>query len=152
MNSKDFRIPTIATSAEIACADGRTFAGRVFIPAHATNHAGPMRPEEWINQPAAFFPFLPEDVGTPVLLAKRTVLVVTLGAGDASDRGVKRRVAVECGDRRLEGVLYIDMPEQSRRVQDYLNRPDPFLSLLEGNRRHLLQKDHITRVIEIGQQ
>lgn len=150
----NLRVPTIATPAEIACVGGRTFAGRIFIPAHASNHAGPMRPEEWINQPAAFFPFLPDDGSTPVMLAKHTILVITLGAGDASEspHAVQRRVAIECGDRQLEGVLYIDMPEQHRRVQDYLNRPELFLSLRERNRRHLVHKRHITRVIEIGEQ
>lgn len=152
MSVSKLRVPTIATAADIACVDGRTFGGRIFIPANASNHPGPMRPEEWINEPPAFFPFLPDDASTPFMLAKHTVLVVTLGAGDESPRGFPRRVVVECGEeRRLEGLLHIDMPEHYRRVQDYLNRPELFLSLLEGSRRHLVQKHHITRVIEIGE-
>jgi len=149
----ELRVPTLAVPAEVACADGRTFTGRIFIPAAASHHAGPMRPEEWINEPLAFFPFLPDDATAPVMLAKHTVLVITIGAGESTEPeeelGVEQRVVVECGDRRLEGVVHIDMPENHRRVQDYLNRPELFLTLLDGKRRHLVQKHHITRVIEI---
>jgi hypothetical protein len=149
----ELRVPTVAVPAEVACVDGRTFTGRIFIPAAASHHSGPMRPEEWINESLSFFPFLPDDASVPVMLDKHTVLVVTVGAGDSpetqEDLGFEQRVAVECGDRRLEGVLHIDMPEHHRRVQDYLNRPELFLTLWEGTRRHLVQKHHITRVIEI---
>lgn len=150
----ELRVPTLAVPAEVACVDGRTFTGRIFIPAAASHHAGPMRPEEWINEPLAFFPFLPDDGSAPVMLDKHTVLVVSLAAGESpeaqEDLGVEKRVAVECGDKRLEGVLHIDMPENHRRVQDYLNRPELFLPLLDGARCHLVQKHHITRVIELG--
>jgi hypothetical protein len=152
----ELRVPTVAVPAEVACVDGRTFTGRIFIPAAASHHAGPMRPEEWINEPLTFFPFLPDDGSAPFMLDKHTVLVVTLGDGETGhgeeDLGIEQRVAVECGDKRLEGVLHIDMPEHHRRVQDYLNRPELFMMLLDGTRRHLVQKRHITRVIEMREE
>jgi len=115
-----------------------------------------MRPEEWINAPLPYFPFLPDDAAVPVMLNKHTVLVVTLQGGDSSEAfepvGLERRVAIECGERRLEGMLHIDMPENHQRVQDYLNRFELFLTLTEGTRRHLVQKHHITRVIEVREE
>ena len=59
-------------------------------------------------------------------------------------------MAIECGQEvRLEGLVHIDMPEGQRRVLDILNRPEMFLTLSSGERRHLVQKRHITRVVEI---
>ena len=150
----ELRVPTVALAAEVACADGRTFAGRIFVPAAASLHSGPMRPEEWINEPLPFFPFLPDDAAVPLMLSKHTVVVVTLPGGEGSEGdvsagvGVERRVVIECGERRLEGTVHIDMPENHQRVQDYLNRVELFLTLTDGERRHLVQKQHITRVIE----
>ena len=58
-------------------------------------------------------------------------------------------MAVECETRRLEGVLVIDMPAHLSRVLDCLNRPQMFLTLQDESRNHLIQKERITRVIEI---
>ena len=150
----ELRVPTVAMEAEILCADGRSFRGRVFIPALASRHSGPMRLEEWLNDPPSFFPFLPDEADGPVLMNKREVLVMTFPSPPPVEEGGEpevphRRVAVECEARRLEGVLLIDMPSHLRRVLDFLNRPQTFLTLREGNRHHLVQKERITRVLEM---
>lgn len=150
----ELRVPTVATEAEILCADGRSFRGRVFIPGLALRHSGPMRLEEWLNDTPQFFPFLPDDAERPVLMNKREVLVMTFSAPppdeDAAEpEGPHRRVAIECEARRLEGVLVIDMPSHLSRVLDFLNRPELFLTLRDGNRHHLVQKERITRVLEV---
>ena len=151
----ELRVPTVAFPAEAVCADGRTFVGRIFVPAAASRHAGAMRAEEWMNDSTDFFPFLPDDSRSSVLLNKQELLVLSVAA--AADLGdiveevetPARRVAVECGQRRLEGSLIIEMPTNHSRVLDYLNRPEPFLTLREGDRHHLVRKSRITRVVEL---
>jgi hypothetical protein len=151
----ELRVPTVAFPAEAVCADGRTFVGRIFVPAAASRHAGAMRAEEWMNEGSSFFPLLPDDSATSVLLNKQELLVLSVSA--AADRSevmeeaeaLVRRVALECGGRRLEGALVIDMPSTQSRVLDYLNRPEPFLTLREGDRHHLVRKSRITRVVEL---
>jgi hypothetical protein len=150
----ELRVPTVAMEAEILCADGRSFRGRVFIPALASRHTGPMRLEEWLNDPPPFFPFLPDGAEVPVLMNKREVLVMTFPAPpvdeDAAEPEIPhRRVAIECEARRLEGVLVIDMPAHLSRVLDFLNRPQMFLTLRDDNRHHLVQRERITRVLEV---
>src|SRR5438093_12507852 len=97
----ELRVPTVALAAEVACADGRTFTGRIFVPAAASHHAGPMRPEEWINEPVPYFPFLPDDAAVPVMLNKHTLLLVTLPGGESSEgfepSDLERRVPPQCG-------------------------------------------------------
>ena len=39
---------------------GRLARGRIFLPAAASHHNGPMRADEWMNEPTPFFPFLPD--------------------------------------------------------------------------------------------
>jgi hypothetical protein len=153
----ELRVPTVAFPAEVVCADGRMFVGRIFVPAAASRHAGAMRAEEWMNEANAFFPFLPDDSRTSVLLNKQELLV--LSVSESADQGdleedvevLARRVAVECGDRRLEGTLMIEMPEAQSRVLDFLNRPETFLTLREGDRHHLVRKSRITRVVELSE-
>lgn len=151
----EYRIPTNALEVEILTADGRTFRGRVFLPDVAATHRGPMRAAEWMNEPTAFFPFLPDDGTGPFLLNRQEVLVFTVAAeadadlDDPEGAGSKRRkVIVECGERRFEGDIVIDMPPHLRRPSDFLNRPDPFLIVEEGDRHHLIRKARITRIIE----
>ena len=153
----ELRIPTVALAAEILYADGRSFVGRIFVPVAAALHGGPMRAEEWMNEPSQFFPFLPDQEETPVLLNKQEILIVSVlaEADAAGDRMVMeeqtphRRVIVECRDRRIEGDLLIDMPAHSSRVLDYLNRSHNFLTLREGDRHHLVRKARIARVVEV---
>jgi hypothetical protein len=151
----ELRVPTLEFPAEAACADGRTFVGRIFVPATASHHSGAMRAEEWINEDGRFFPFLPDDASGSVLLNKQDVVVLSVAASAdrdelAEDLGVPvRRVVVECGSRRLEGKLTIEMPLGQARVLDYLNRPEPFLILCDAERHHLVRKSSITRVVEL---
>jgi hypothetical protein len=149
----ELRVPTIALDAEIVCADGTWFVGRIFLPAASHTHSGPMRPHEWLNDShTTFFPFLPANASVPVILNKAEVVVLTvLAETEPDEEGVEnpeRRVQIECRERAVKGTVVIDMPEGHQRVLDYLNRPDPFLIVRDGDRHHLVRKARITRVIE----
>jgi hypothetical protein len=155
---QDFRIPTVSLAAEVVCDDGREFRGRIFIPASASAHTGVMRAEEWMNEPVRFFPLLPDGAGSPIILNKREVLVITVPASADRDLALEeadprqRRLAVECGGLRLEGSIVIDMPEGHQRVLDYLNGPASFLNLREDDRHHLISKARITRVLDLREE
>ena len=153
-SSAALRVPTVALDAEVLCADGRTFLGRIFVPPSASHHEGATRPEEWMNDGTAFFPFLPDKAVVPIILNKSEILILSVPAvADAGDvpEGVtlaERRVAVVVGGRRILGKIVLDMPENHCRVLDYLNRAERFLNLRDGDRHHLVQKARITRVEE----
>lgn len=149
----ELRIPTMALSAELVCADGRSFVGRIFVPVMASRHTGPMRAEEWINERAPFFPFLPDDATAPVILNKEEIVVLSVAA-DADPHlpddpaSPLRRVTIECGERRLEGIVALELPADHLRVLDILNGPESFVTLQEGGLHHFVQKKRITRVLE----
>ncbi|PYQ44946.1 MAG: hypothetical protein DMF77_05840 [Acidobacteria bacterium] len=148
----ELRVPTIAFDAEIVCGDGTWFVGRIFLPAASSHHTGPMRPDEWMNDTTPFFPFLPAEASSPIILNKAEVVVLSVVVeGELEEPGVEsphRRVQVECRERIVAGILVIDMPEGHQRVLDYLNRPDSFLIVRDGDREHLVRKERITRVTE----
>jgi hypothetical protein len=152
-NPSELRVPTMALSAELTCADGRSMAGRIFMPVTASRHTGPMRAEEWINERTAFFPFLPDGASTPVIMNKDEIVVLSVPA--AADPHLPddpasplRRVTIECGQRRLEGTVALEMPEDHLRVLDILNGSDSFVTLQQGGRHQFVQKKRITRVFE----
>lgn len=151
----ELKVPTVALTAEVTCVDGRSFRGRIFMPAGASHHGGAMRPGEWLNEPLPFFPFLPDDSDSPVLLNKNQVLVVSMPEAvdavqdDLGLPGYERKVVVECGPRIIEGIFLIQLPENHRRALDYVNQDELFLTLRVGDRQHFVQKRHITRVIEV---
>lgn len=154
----ELRVPTDHREVEVVCADGRSFTGRIFLPVLAARHTGPMRPMEWMNDNVPFFPFLPAGESTPVILNKHEVLILTVAAPAEEDEDAlppgtpMRRVVVECRGRVIEGQVAIDMPENQRRVVDYLNFPDPFLTIRDGARHHLVRKARITRILEPGKE
>ncbi len=149
-----FIVPRLLRAAEVLCTNGRVLRGRVFLPATAQAHPGAMRAEEWMNDAALFFPFLPNGEGSPVILNKAQVVVVTVSAAADRDETLEevgppvKRVHVECGSLRLDGDVVVDMPADHSRILDLLNRPGAFLNVREGDRHHLVRKSGITRVSE----
>ncbi len=152
LEATEFRVPRLLRAAEVLCSNGRVLRGRVFLPATAESHAGAMRAEEWMNDTAAFFPFLPDGEGRPVILNKAQVAVVTVSAStdqEAAERTLPvKPVRVECGSLWLEGEVVVDAPASQSRILDLLNRPGAFLNVREGGRQHLVRKAGITRVSE----
>jgi hypothetical protein len=141
----DLRVPTVAITVALRLGDGRRLAGRVFVPAAAAAHSGPMRPDEWLEEPAAFLPFLPDGEDRPLLLAKATLAAMTVPAdAQAHEPGVEgtlHAVEVECGGETWRGQVAFDLP----RLLDLLNRPERFFVLRDGEHDHLLNKQHVTR-------
>jgi len=156
IDDNTLRVPTVPLSAEIRYFDERPMSGRIYLPAAAQRHGGPMLPDEWMNQTAIFFPFQPDD-GHAVILNKRYVVVLTVALGgvpfavDDEEGALPKRILVQCGTLELAGLVYVAGPETQRRVLDFVNRREPFLSLHDGERRHLIQKNRITTITEIAE-
>jgi hypothetical protein len=152
---EDLRVPTVALEAEIRYFDERTLAGKVFLPSRAQKHDGPMRADEWMNQTSGFFPFVPDGEKRARILNKRYVVILTVtGWHDEVEAleeiGVARRVRVECGGIAVEGIVHVNLPETQSRLLDWMNGPDAFLLVRDGERWHIIQKNRITTLTELG--
>jgi hypothetical protein len=144
----ELRVPTVPVPAQILCADGSRLTGTVFLPPAASHHDGPTRPEEWINDGHPFFPFLPEDGSSAIILNKDLLVAITVAATPGMILDVEREVQVEAAGQRLVGILHIDLPENQQRVLDYLNLAPDFVPLYSEQSLHLLNKRHVTRLKE----
>jgi hypothetical protein len=150
---EQLRVPTVALEAEIRYFDERPLIGRIFVPARAAWHDGPMRPEEFLNQGTQFIPFLIEGENRATLLNKRYIVALTVKVPDEhGELGIARDVVVECGTFQIRGRVHIDMPEHVSRLLDWANQPEPFLVVYEGDRRHLIQKNRITFLSEVREE
>lgn len=147
---EELRVPTIPISAELVLADGQVVKGQFFLAAISSHHDGPPHPGEWFNSPTNFFPFLPTDKASTVILNKDQIvsaLVTVEGEEHVAD--IRRRVVAESLHLNAEGIVYIDMPAHQSRLLDYMNRPERFIGLYEGNRCRLMHKQYITRIYEV---
>jgi hypothetical protein len=149
----DLKVPTITVEAELRYFDERLLKGRIFLPVGTATRESPMYPEEWINQANFFFPFLVDGEERARILNKRYVVVLTIRASEhaevwAEPIGVVRNVRIECGTLQIRGTVYIDMPNYMQRLLDFANRPEAFLVVYEGEKRHIVQKSRITFLAE----
>jgi hypothetical protein len=146
---EDLRVPTVAMAAEIRYFDERPLAGRIFLPPRDSEHGGPVEPAEWLNHPNAIFPFVQDGEANATILNKRYVVVLTVDVPNGELPLLGAPVRIECGTLSLEGVLESEMPENRRRLLDFTNRPESFLVLRSGAKRHIIQKRRITTITEL---
>jgi hypothetical protein len=150
----EFRVPTVPLQVEVRCIDGRRFVGDVFMPAHSSRHQGPMRPTEWVNTIPTFFPFRPYESDMRTIFNRHQVIAVTVAADrnqwndDETLGNPVYEVAIEAGGQRFVGRIVADMPRSQQRVVDLFNGDEAFITVQAGDHHHLVQKEHITRVLE----
>ncbi len=151
----DLRVPTTSLPVEILCADGRAMLGDIFLPAQSSLQSGPMRPDEWSESQQPFFPFRSREAPALTILNRTEVVSLTVpaaanaAADDTCTDGPVVRIAVEAGGTRFEGDVIVDMPPGHQRVADWLNAPAAFFTVRAGSAHHLIQKRHVTRVVEL---
>ncbi len=151
----DLRVPTISLPVEIRCTDGQSVLGEIFLPSQSSRQPGPMRPEEWIEGAHAFFPFRSQEAGALTIVNRDNVVAVTVPADANLDPADElpgtpvSRVAVNAAGATFAGDIVIDMPPGHQRVADWLNAPEAFITVRSGSVHHLIQKRHVTRVVEL---
>jgi hypothetical protein len=149
---EELRVPTTQVEAELQLDDGRVLRGTIFVPA-SSSHTGAKRPDEWINEEAAFFPFRIEGSEATEIFSKHSTLRLSvpselLQEEDQPADVEHRQVLVETTSGSFDGLVRLDMPSHQRRVLDYLNQPQVFLCVVAGDRLHLIHKSRVRRVAE----
>jgi hypothetical protein len=151
---RELQVPTTAIATQIRAADGRVLRGHIFLPTESPWHTGPMRPIEWANLGPQFFPFTPDDGHSRTVLNKHEVVALSVAAEsnpDDADEGEQPtvHVVVEAQGHCFDGAVRLDMPRAQQRIVDLLNAPGRFFTLRDGRHHHLIQKERVTRVLEL---
>jgi hypothetical protein len=154
VSDDELKVPVAPLPATLHLAGGAITCGRIFVPSTASRHEGPTRPDEWVDEPAAFFPFLPDDGIAPELINKAAVVAFTVPAwadepdADETVPAPRLAVVVECDGATFRGEVALDLPAHRRRARDLLNAPGGFLMVRDGDSHHLVNKSRIVRVTE----
>lgn len=153
----EYSIPTIPLRVSLWLADGRRVNGDVFLPEKSAVREGPMLAGEWANLLPAFLP-LREGERQVAVLARDHIVAIALPPGipaegpeDTADARVCRVQVETAGGFAHRGRISIAMPSHRQRTVDFLNTPDPYLTLSIDGEVHLINKRHIIRVTELGE-
>jgi len=153
-----YRVPKRSIPAEVVLPGKPPSKLTLFLSDFAETHGGIERPSDLLNGPALFFPAA-DASGAMVFLHRDSILAVTVRAehefaGDVvvamalqSEHATSAKVEVTLEDgTAIQGVANYLMPEGKQRLQDYLNLPDRFLVLRDGDHVRLVNKLRVIRV------
>lgn len=134
---------------------------QLYLADRAESHEGRERPSDLVNGSRDFL-VAQDKSGQTIFLHRDAVAVIAVRAehelgSDASeaaaltqdlDTSVRLAVTLDNGTR-LEGEARYQLPKYRSRVQDFLNKEERFLALLQGGVMLLIHKRHIARVVPL---
>lgn len=132
---------------------------QLFLGEAIVGYRGPERPSD-VLAAADFFPVLHADdtvhlVNRASVVALTTAMEVELAAGElsvedlAGENATSRNVQVFLRNGPpLGGTVVYVLPDGQRRLLDFLNLPDAFIPLRDGEKVHLIRKAFVTEIVE----
>ncbi len=156
--SREYSVPKLQVHARIIVSGERPADVTLFLSERAEKHAGHERPSDLLNGSLAFIPARDEH-GSVVLLGHDNLMVVSVASDDEpgdeelhlADRAlldvtaVQIQVVMQDGTTLRGEVRYL-MPPSQRRLQDFLNTDQRFVSLRQDNVVHLVNKGRIVQI------
>ena len=126
-------------------ADGRETWGEVFLDLYGVHHDGPQRVGELLNGDDPFIPIKTED--GMLLIHLEQLVSAKVEADELMTLGEHYTVTVQplLGDA-ITAEVYVNLPEGGRRVKDYLNRSQGFLTFVVEDHVLYLNRNFIVSV------
>jgi hypothetical protein len=111
--------------------DGTPLSGEVFLNLYGAHHFGPQRVGDLLLGSEGFLPL--RSAAETRLINIAHIALVRVGATEETDPlmllGERHDVAVTTvSGERIEALLYVNLPDGSQRVKDYLNEPLRFFT------------------------
>ena len=156
--SDAYRVPKRSVCVQVRTAQRDEESVTLFLGERAETHAGPERPIDLLNGPHSFVP-AQRECGRVDMIAREQVMLVSVAKKDDSpgpggswsdpcDTVTKVAVVLDDGTQ-LEGTLRYQLPDASRRLQDYLNQPEPFIAVHRCEGMVLVNKRYVAHVSEL---
>lgn len=157
--TEGYRVPKHRVPAEVVLAGQPPREIELFLAERAERHTGRQRPSDLLASDEPFFPVRAGASGHE-LLRRSAVLVLSVRARDELDpappesegpaeEGAERRevfLQMEDGTEVRGSITYLG-PSGSRRLQDYLNRAEPFVRVRDGDLIRLVNTARIARAV-----
>jgi hypothetical protein len=156
-----YRVPKHKVSVELTMSGRLPTRANLFLSELAESHSGVERPSDLLNGEDTFFPVLDPE-GSMVLLHRDAVMVLSVpfdaefAEDDPRTTALKAEEAVsvnvlvvlEDGTSQEGTVTYL-MPDGQRRLQDFLNLPERFVTLRQEGRALLIHKGRVNRIMAV---
>jgi len=141
-------VPKRKVASRIRLTTGETIDGSIFLDFIDPIHRGEQTLLDKLNGESLWLPLL---TGSGVQMLNRDRIVL-LEPGDGVPPPIVRRedspvfrrerVTVNAGDRTLDGLIAMDLPDEFCRVSDFLNFPDAFFAVETDEGPVLVSKRH----------
>lgn len=143
---------TEQVAAEVVFVDGTSLAGNLHLQPGSAHHRGSETILEMLNRPESFFAVtLPS--GEIALVAKAQTAVVTCRSkvlrDDADRASIAKTVVLEVhgvGREVMHGTASLELPPIHSRALDFLNEPERFFSLSDGDTVWHVNRAHVRYV------
>jgi hypothetical protein len=159
--SAPYTVPKREIQVEVVLPAGPPMRLFIFLNERAETHSGFERPSDLLDGVNLFIPAV-DDRGELVLLNRDALLMVSVAAEHelshedptAEDLAVEEtthalvEVVLENG-MALRGLITYLLPPARRRLQDFLNSEDRFLTLKDSTFARLINKHRITRITPV---
>ena len=159
--SQEYRVIKNKVDVQVTLVGQNPFQLTLFLAAQARSHAGHERIIDVLNGKELFLPAINAS-GNLCLIRRDAVVMVSVpyerdgeGADEEAEEGSLppvRRATVEVvldGGTTVRGLIEYSMPEGRRRLVDYLNLDDGFLSVRHDGTIYHVNRHHIARVDEL---
>ncbi len=149
---EDLRVPKRAIPVEVTLPGGEARQVAIYLSEGAATHPGPERLSDLLNGSVPFIPARESGPGAMTFLHRASIAVARVAAeeepaDDSFTIPTEHEVEITLADgTRLTGLVAYVAPPSRERLIDFLNRPEPFLRLLEGGRVALVGRSHVARV------
>ena len=149
---EDLRVPKREVPVEVLLPGGEARQVSVYLAEGAQSRPGPERLSDLLNGSVPFIPAREVATGAMTFLHRASIAVARIAAeaeppDDSFTIPTEYEVEITLtAGTRLTGIVAFVEPESSARLVDFLNRPEPFLRLLEHDGVALVGRAHVARV------
>jgi hypothetical protein len=157
---KTLRIPTLQIKSEVIVVNRKSASYKLFL-ANNTAQKGCERPSEMLNGSRTFLPVVDSEGGI-AFLPVDAIIMLSMPAswefrhiGDplaAQDEGqiMSAELDVDLSDAtRIFGTIRYVAQDGHTRIQDFLNRPERFITLQQEDTVVFINKRHVARIAPI---
>lgn len=151
---EDLRVPKQRVAAEVLLPGGAARRIALFLSSNASHHSGPERASDLLNGGDDFIPAFDEEAKAMSFLHRAGLAGVrvarTLEHEESEELTLPTEHEVEVllgSGQLLRGVVSFVRPPDRSRLVDFLNEPEPFFRLQEGESTVLVNKRHVARVV-----
>lgn len=156
--TKAMRVRKDPLEVELALAGRPPRRVELYLAEHASHAFVRQRVLDLLEQPDSFLPACDVETGEWESFNAHAVVWIGIarpsadaeGSGDQLYEHRKFVRMAFSGGGALEGEVLYSAPDGEARLVDYLNRPEQFLRLWDGDRLFLVNKHWVLRIVENG--